>query len=339
MQSDVSSSSLSGAGWLSARAALARKRIGRFATSAVLIFLAVGLALFLLPTRGVASESPPLAIVVAAAVLALTLGFLVNLLAEIARPTIADGREAEMLARCPAFVVARDSTQVAAAGDVDPFRMIYLELAATGAGTRAIEVRGTERAVIASVAGRLARAVAEDARATLVVDADAEESPMAAFYSQRPEPGFTDAEAGVRLWREVARPVGVCDGLSIDMIPGGSVGRDRPDATTRGAALTEFGRFRSDYDFSVLVAASALAETRLGGLLDSQPALLCAVAGRTTHASLRHSAARIRTAGTTLYGVVLWDRPLMRLPRRKELMVNALRETRRDQSTERMAPL
>ena len=340
MRSDVSPSSLSGAKWLGARAALARKRLGRFATSAALIFSAVGLALFLLPARGVAPEPPRVAIVAAAAVLAVILGFLVNLLAEITRPTIADGREAETVAQCPAFVVTRDVKRTTSRSGVDDtYRMIYLELSATRERSKAIEIRGNDRAVIATVAGRLALAAADDARATLVVDADAEGSPMAAFYNQRPEPGFTDAEAGVRLWREVARPVGISEGLSIDVIPGGSLRRNRPDVATGGAARAEFERFRSEYDFCVTVAASDLAATRLRGILDTPPALLCSVTGRTTHASLAQSAARIRAAGTTLSGVVLWDRQLPGMPRRKELMARTQHDTPRAHPHERMAPL
>ncbi|HVT37858.1 MAG TPA: hypothetical protein VHE78_02325 [Gemmatimonadaceae bacterium] len=267
---------------------------------------------------------PPIAMLAAATVLSMIIGFSASLVMEIARPTIANAREAESVAHCPVVVVAHADQTPAAATGLDPFRMLYLGLTETGARITTVEICGDERAVVATVAGRLALAAAGDASATLVVDADAEGSPVAGYYRQRPEPGFTDAMAGVRLWREVTRPVGASDGLAIDVVSGGSLGRKEPDATTRDAARQEFARIRAEYDFCVAVGSSDAAIIRLNGLLEGPTVLLCAVVGRTTLASLIGRATRLRAGGASLHGIALWDAEMPYIAHRNELMAREL---------------
>jgi hypothetical protein len=267
---------------------------------------------------------PPIAMLAAATVLAMIIGFSVSLFMEIARPTVGTAREAESLAHCPVIVVAREDRPSATATGIDPFRMLYLGLTATGARIPAVEICGDERAVVATVAGRLALAAAGDASATLVVDADAEGSPVAGYYRQRPEPGFTDAMAGVRLWREVTQPVGASDGLAIDVVPGGSLRREEPDLATRAAARQEFARLRGDYDFCIAVGSSDAAVARLSGLLERPLVLLCAVVGQTTLASLTGRTARLRTAGALLHGIALWDAEVPYIAQRNELMAKGV---------------
>ena len=166
---------------------------------------------------------------------------------EIGRPTLATPREAERVAQAPILAVARDSDRAPRVGGIDPFRMLYLGLTATGTRTRTVVINGDDRAVAATVAGRLALAAAADARATLVADVDAEGSSVAGYYGERPEPGFSDAIAGVRLWREVTRSVGASDGLSIDVTPGGAIrlgwtGLRHQGIRSRSDLRLDFGR-------------------------------------------------------------------------------------------------
>jgi Mrp family chromosome partitioning ATPase len=267
---------------------------------------------------------PPVATLVAALVLGLIVGFSLNLASEIGRPTIASAREAEQIAVAPVIVIAREKDRAPRVGGIDPFRMLYLGLTATGTRTRTVVVTGDQRAVVATVAGRVALAAAADARATLVIDADAEGSSVAGYYNEQPEPGFTDALASVRLWREVTRPVGANDGLSIDIIPGGALHREELDAASRDGARNEFERFRQQYDFCIVVAPGAAALERLTPLLDSPITILCAEVGRTTLDALRQSADGARAAGVTLHGLTLWDAEIPYLPLRSELMSKSL---------------
>ncbi len=263
---------------------------------------------------------PPVATLVAALVLGLIVGFSLNLASEIGRPTIAGVREAEQVSSVPVIAVARDRNRAPRIGGIDPFRMLYLGLTATGTRTRTVVVTGDSRAVVATVAGRLALAAAADERATLVVDADAEGSSVAGYYNERPEPGFTDALASVRLWREVTRPIGASDGLSIDIIPGGAIRRETPDEHSRDAPRGEFERFREEYDFCILVAPGFAALHRLQELIDAPVTILCAEAGRTTLETLHESATKLRAAGVSLHGIALWDAELPYLASRSALM-------------------
>jgi Mrp family chromosome partitioning ATPase len=263
---------------------------------------------------------PPVAMLFAAMVLAMIAGFSFNLSAEIRNPTLAAPREAERIARAPILAVARDSDRVPRIGGIDPFRMLYLGLTATGTRTRTVAVSGDDRAVVATVAGRLALAAAADARATLVVDVDAEGSSVARYYGERPEPGFSDALAGVRLWREVTRPIGASDGLSIDVTPGGAIRTEQPDVATKESARTEFARFRSEYDFCVIVAPSVASLVLACSLVEKPVTVLCAEIGRTPLAQLQVDAEQVRDAGALLHGLAIWDAELPELTQRSELM-------------------
>jgi Mrp family chromosome partitioning ATPase len=267
---------------------------------------------------------PPVATLVAALVLGLIIGFSLNLAGEIGRPTIASAREAEQIAVAPVIAIVREKDRAPRVGGIDPFRMLYLGLTATGTRTRTVVVTGEQRAVVATVAGRVALAAAADARATLVVDADAEGSSVAGYYNERPEPGFTDALASVRLWQEVTRPIRANDGLSIDIVPGGALRREGLDAESRDDARNEFERFRQQYDFCIVVAPGAAVLDRLTPLLDSPITILCAEVGRTTLDALRQSADGARAAGVTMHGLTLWDADLPYLPMRSELMSKSL---------------
>ncbi len=267
---------------------------------------------------------PPIAMLFAAMVLALIAGFSFNLSAELNRPTLATPREAERVAGAPILAVVREADRAPRVGGIDPFRMLYLGLTATGTRTRTVVVSGDDRAVVATVAGRLALAAAADARATLVADVDAEGSSVAGYYGERPEPGLSDALAGVRLWREVTRPIGASDGLSIDVIPGGAIRADEPDRATKESAREEFARFRAEYDFCVIVAPSEPSLALVCSLVEKPVTVLCAEVGRTGLSWLQTAAARLRESGAVLHGLAVWDAELPHVAPRNELMTKAM---------------
>lgn len=310
--------------WLGARATLAGRRTARFAIGAVGVFVAVVFLLLVVPSQGGPERDVRDGAAAVVLVLTVIAGFLFNFSAEINHPTVATPREAEHAAQAPLLAMVRRDDRTSHAGGMDPFRMLYLGLTATGARTKTVVVSGRHRAVVATIAGRVALAAAADAQATLVVDADAEGSPVAGYYRQRPEPGFSDALAGVRLWREVTAPVGASEGLSIDVVPGGAIRREELDEATRESAREEFTRFRSEYDFCVIVAPPEHALALLGPLLANPVTVLCVEVGRTPIARLRSDAARVRESGAALHGLALWEAELPRLPARGELMTTTL---------------
>ena len=268
---------------------------------------------------------PPLAVLVAALVLALCGRFGWSLASEVRRPTIGSAREAERAAGAPVLAIARAAAASRTRGGIDPFRMLYLALTATGTKMRTVTIGGHERGVIATVAARLASAAAGDARATMVVDADAEGSSLGGYYHLGPEPGFTDAVAGVHLWRDVTHSVGASEGLTIDVVTGGAIRRDEPDRETLNSARSEFARVRSEYDLCVMVAPTAVALQRVAALVDSPVTVLCAQFGSTTIAWMLNEAAEAHASGALLHGLVLWDGPTPRLITRSEQAASVYR--------------
>jgi Mrp family chromosome partitioning ATPase len=268
---------------------------------------------------------PPVALLVAMLVLVLFGGFGWNLASEVRRPTIGGAREAERAAGAPVIAIARPPALTRGSGGIDPFRMVYLALTATGTKMRTVTITGDDRGVVGTVAARLALAAAGDARATLIVDTDAEGSSLGGYYHLVPEPGFTDAVAGVHLWRDVTRSIGANEGLSIDVVVGGSIRRDEPDETTLAAARTEFTRVRGEYDFCVVVAPTRVALQRLAALVDTPITVLCAEVGSTPVAWMVAEAAQAKATGAVLHGLVLWDGSVPKLRTRSEQVLSGFR--------------
>lgn len=312
--------------WLGARAALAVRRSGRLAAVA-----GATLLLFLLSLFGISSSvphgavwMPPFPAGVAALILALFAGFASNLALEIARPAIATAREAEQSAGAPLVCMIRVPEGDAIPDRMDPFQMLYLGLTATGKRPRTVAIAGDNRTVVATTAGKLALVAATDTTATLVVDVDAEGSAIAGYYGLPPEPGFTDAVAGVRLWREVARPVGASSGLAIDVVPAGSIRQDVTDPELLRPARSDFAGFREQYDLCIMAAPTRIAVDQLGALIESPMVVVCAVLGQTTAETLRAATNRLRTSGASVVGIVLWDGDLPVVQSRNMLMAKIL---------------
>ncbi len=241
--------------------------------------------------------------------------------AELAAPTIAGTREAEEIARARVLTHVRapmlDGPARFRPSGVDPFRLLYLGLTATGTRARSAIVTGSDPVIAAAAGARLAIAAAADHRNTLIVDLDPAHVALARIFRERAEPGATDALARAFQWREVARPVGSSDGLPITMIPAGTERDDLP-VELDGELLEAFARFRAHFELAIVVTApSRLAIAT--AVLEGAPVLLTAVVGETPLSVLAASADAIRSAGRKLLGVVLWDAPPPALPSRAEL--------------------
>jgi hypothetical protein len=297
------------ADWLGARAALAGRHRGRFVLFSTLAAAVIGVVIMTVPTRGLVDRPPTAAMAGVAIVVGLIIGFSLNLIAEMGRPAVADAREAERLSRLPVLATVRDAPH-----DIDPYQLLHLSLSATGAQTRVIAIAGDESAVVSTVAAQLALAAAAESRATLVLDTDAERSGVAAYFDQRPEPGFTDALAGVRLWSEVTRAVGARRGLLIDVVTGGAVRGPLPDEAARVAARHDCARFAAQYDLAVFAVSGRTALQRLTDATYDVPIIWCVRVGATSHVRLRNDLAVVRGSGVPLRGLLLWDEelPVMR---------------------------
>jgi hypothetical protein len=237
-------------------------------------------------------------------------------------PTLAHAMEAERAVGAPALAVVRDAIPDGPLrfrpSGVDPFRVLYLGLTSTGTRARSVVVTGDDIIIATAVAARLAIAAAADHRTTLVAELDPEQIALARMFRDHPEPGFTDAMAGAFKWREVARPVGSSDGLTIQMIPAGTARGPEHEAAVEAESRASFSEFRDGFEFTILVVAlHDLAQAR--ELLAGAPLVLCGTLGETPVAQFTLNGARVQEGSEKLHSVVIWDAPRPILPSRAEL--------------------
>lgn len=258
--------------------------------------------------------SSPFVVATSALLLITVLGFSLAVIAEAKDPTIAHAREVEritglpVLANATAFRVPREGRARLQPGTgVDPFRMVYLSLTASGTRERVVCITGDDTARTVAVAGRLAVSAAADERATLLVDLTPGIPASSNFFGWRDEPGFTEAIAGVRLWREVARPIGASEGMSIDVIPAGGLRQDTASSLQNEIARGEFRAFVGEYDFTVLVAPTVAAAGVAATACGSPPTILVARIAQTRLRAVRASLASLRESGVLPYGILLID--------------------------------
>ncbi len=263
--------------------------------------------------------APPEAFAAAALVLTAVLVFSLAVGAELRRPTIAHAREAERLTGVPVHRVAASRQRVrrrparGSSGEpVDSFRLAYLTLTASGdrasgVRERPVCVTGDDAGTVAMVVGRLAMSSATDDRATLVVDLAPGVPGASRYFAERQEPGFTEAIAGIRLWREVARPVGANEGLAVDVVPAGARRADTQAAVESATNRSEFHLFASEYDLTLLAAPTPEAVACAAELCQHPVTVHVARVAKTTLASLVVDVRSLRALNVELYGILLVD--------------------------------
>ena len=273
------------------------------------------------PPSRLAAGTPALALF-AVLIVGLLLRFSAALSAEIRAPSLASAREAESLAGVPVLATVRDALLDGPArfrpSGVDPFRMLYLGLTATGTRTRTAIVTGADPVIAAAVGARLAIAAAADHRATLIIDLDPAQIALARVLRERAEPGLTDALAGSFRWKEVARPIGSSDGLPITILPSGTERDDFATGEAFDRLLEEFAKFRAGFELTILVGppgAVDLAQKLVG----PSPLMLATSTGDTPVERFGAECAALRDEGRRPHGVILWDADRPTLPSRAEL--------------------
>jgi len=241
---------------------------------------------------------------------------------EFKQPTVAHAAEAAAVSGSTVLATVRDALLDGPArfrpSGVDPFRMLYLGLTATGTRARTAIVTGSDPVIVAAAGARLAIAAAADHRTTLAIDLDPSQIALARTFRERPEPGFSDALAGAFRWKEVARPVGSSDGLPITLMPAGTERDDAVPESAQQSLRDEFVKFRSAYELTIVVCPlTKLADAV--SLLPSSPVIHTAVVGETPVGDLMAEATALRAADRRVQGVVLWEAPRPELPTRAEL--------------------
>ncbi|MEO5510908.1 MAG: hypothetical protein ABIS27_09765, partial [Longimicrobiales bacterium] len=253
--------------------------------------------------------APPLAMLAAALVLALALGFSASFAFELNRPTVADSREAEQVTGVRVLSVIEPELAMAErsrrqADEFGPplidvvsegYRRLYLHLAATEANVPIVTVAGDDAGIVSTVASNIAAAAAYEARSTLLVDVDQVTSTIANIFRIPSNPGLAGIISGASDWAE--------------SIVSTTVGRDRildvlPSGTKRGAAAAgpvaerireDFSRMERRYDLIVIAAPTAYIQRGSDSIIPGRDVVLCARIAHTKISRLREAVESLRT--------------------------------------------
>ncbi|HEX2778455.1 MAG TPA: hypothetical protein VHM30_03080, partial [Gemmatimonadaceae bacterium] len=272
-------------------------------------------------------KAPPIALLTASLVIALAVGFLGALVAEMRHPRVADAREAEratglrVLATVRPFVATPERARRRTDRELPPliepgadgYRFLYLHLSGTMPGNWAVAIAGRDRAVAAVVAANVAALAALDARASVLIDADPSGC-AAGVMRVAPGPGVGEIARGELAWTEAPLTQIVGRDRAADVVPSG---RQVPPAEIVAALARDLPRLTRRYDTVVVTAGL---EPLLGAPILPLPRVVVTLCAGVTHvAELARDIAELRADGAQLMGVVLWDRDAPQVPTREEL--------------------
>jgi tyrosine-protein kinase Etk/Wzc len=275
--------------------------------------------------RAITDQSAsPIALAGAALVLGLALGFAMTFGAELRRPRVADGAEAERVAGVPALATITprpiDTFRARRAADralsplidatAETYRVIYADVSdpqgTTPMAFPFVAVTGDEAALVATVATNLAVAAINDFRSALLIDADPDAGLVAGIVSVPREPGVADVLAGRSDWAAVTVPASAGRDRMLDVIPAGRRGTPQGDIA-REELRAELLRLGRRYELIVVAAPPGAPQTGSDSILPVTEAVVCARIAFTTLARLAASVAVLQDSGLRVRGIVLWD--------------------------------
>lgn len=265
--------------------------------------------------------APPLAMLAAALVLALTLGFGASFFIELKRPTIADSREAEQVTGVrvlgviePAEVNVERTRRLA--DEMTPplinvvsesYRRLYLHLAATEANVPIVTVAGDEGAIVATVASNIAAAAAYEARSTLLVDVDSVTSFVAGIFRIPSNPGLAGMISGRSEWSSSIVQTTVGRDRTLDIMPSGTKRQGPPGAEMAKKIRGNFARMEKHYDLIVIAAPTGYLQRSRDSIIPGPDVILCARVAHTRLARLREAVESLRVLDLRIQGLVLWN--------------------------------
>ncbi|MEO6446323.1 MAG: hypothetical protein ABIZ91_12710 [Gemmatimonadaceae bacterium] len=258
-------------------------------------------------------------LMISAAIIAAALAFALAMLEEMRSPRVADAGEAERLTTLRVLSVVGlrrvpEERQRRAADRLlpslldptyDAHRIMAWHLTSQWPRDGVITVTGDDMFVAATVAANLAAVLANDARITLLVDADFVSEPVRAVLGLPRSPGLAAVLANRRRWSESLISVTVGRGRTLDVLPSG--GRAAALGPSESQALREeIQRAARRHDATIVVTTTAGAKRMRAG----DDVIVCATLTRTRAARLRRTVASLHDVGANVRGVVLWQGPL-----------------------------
>ena len=285
--------------------------------------------------------APPWAMLAAALVLALALGFAASFGVELKRPHIADSREAEQVSgarvltviRPPEIVVERSRRQVDVEAppliDVvsESYRTLYLHIAAVDASVPIVTITGDDPAIVATVAANLAASAAYEARSTLLVDVDPTTCSVASVLRIRPDPGLSGIVTGAATWPEAIVPTTIGRDRPLDVLPSGTKRSGLPDTNVVDEIRSELARMQRRYDFIIIAAPTSYVQRSASSIIPAPDVILCARLAHTTVGALKTAVDSLRGADMRIHGLVLWDAEMPQLETREEMISSGAGQT------------
>ena len=263
----------------------------------------------------------PAALLAAALVFGAALGFGIALFMEVRQPRIADAYEAQRAAGVRVLAEIRpvpvpqslDRREAERTGSryLDPgsdgHQLIYLTIATAGTNTVMLTVTGDNASVASIVAINFAAIAADEARSTLLVDADGVTSGVTAALCSRPSAGVSGLATGSHTWQEVTRTARLGPDRTIDMVPSGEgvVAIEKLKAVLAQDAATLTRR----YDAIVIAASQDQVRSGLSTALPIPDVVYCVRAGQTSIRQLKLAMHEIAESGSRVRGLVLWAAP------------------------------
>lgn len=263
-------------------------------------------------------------LLIAAIILAGVFAFGLSMLDEMRSPRVADGAEAERLTDLRVMGVARqrvvpaDRQRRAADRTVPPsldptfdgYRVVAWHLAAQWPKDGIVTVTGDDMTIAATVAANLAAVMANDARVTLLIDADLATEPVRTMLALPRSPGLVAVLENRRRWSESLIGVPVGRGRTLDILPSGV--RPAPLGPAESQALVgEIQRAARRHDATIVVAPLAMVKRYRAG----DDVVVCATETRTRLSTLARTVASLVDEGARVRGVVLWAGAPPAIPR------------------------
>ena len=278
--------------------------------------------------------APPWAMLAAAVVLALAVGFAASFGTELKRPHIADPREAEQVSgarvltviKPPEVVVERSRRQadVEAPPLIDvvseSYRTLYLHIASVEASVPIVTITGDDPGIVATVASNLAASAAYEARSTLLVDVDPTTCSVASVLRIRPDPGLSGIVTGTATWPEAIVPTTIGRDRPLDVLPSGTRRAGAPESDVVEEVKKELARMQRRYDFIIIAAPTSYVQRSATSIIPAPDVILCARIAHTTVGGLKNSVDNLRSADMRLHGLVLWDAEMPQLETREEML-------------------
>jgi Mrp family chromosome partitioning ATPase len=266
-------------------------------------------------------SAPPMALLGAALVLGVVLGFGSAFYGEMRHPRVSDEHEVERVtgARVLATIRPRprnpDRQRRASDRDAPPYfdpgadgyQLTYLHVARAGASRLVLTIAGADPGVVGVIAANVAAIAADEARSVIIIDAEARTSPVAAALRIRAEPGFTDVVNHNVDWAELTTQAMVGRDRVIDVIPSGLSADGLDGARVTALFRREAARLARHYEAIIVVSSIEQAVAGIPGALPIPDTILCARVGHTRLADLQAGLDGVRAAGGAPLGIVLWD--------------------------------